>query len=114
MTVADTYGAKLWLMLDIRWRTLADLPVQQRWRPRLEAPVEQEIGATSQNAPTSLSSKSFAPALDSVEWRLKGGGFDLHSHRPPPFLGSYTAITTLPLARCPSMCATALAASLSG
>ena len=30
MTVADTYGAKLWLTLNIRWRTLADLPVQQR------------------------------------------------------------------------------------
>ena len=31
------YGAKLWLTLDIRWRTLADLPVQQLWRPRLAA-----------------------------------------------------------------------------
>ena len=30
MTVADTYGAKLWLTLDIRWRIPADLPVQQR------------------------------------------------------------------------------------
>ena len=44
MTEADTYGAKLWLMLDIRWRTLADLPVQQRWRPRLAAAGRRDAG----------------------------------------------------------------------